>query len=76
MNTLGPVPDDPLEKLKMDDGIMLTVELMSADIANIVSHIFFCERSPRSLNSIVLFPVFFPLSAFGLELPPRLSAAL
>jgi hypothetical protein len=41
MNTLGPVPNDPLETLEMDDGIVPAVKLMSANIANMVSRIFF-----------------------------------
>ncbi len=76
MNTLGSASDALLETLKTDDGIVLAVELMSADIANMVSCIFFCECTSRSLNLIVLFPIFFHPSAFGLELPPCLSAAL
>jgi hypothetical protein len=75
MNTLGSVLDALLETLETDARIMLAVEPMLADIANTIACIFFCERLLRSLNLIVLFPVFFPLLAFGLELPPGLSAA-
>jgi hypothetical protein len=59
MNTLGPALEVLLEMLETDDRIMLAVEPMSADIANMVSHIFFCKRLSRSLNLIVLFPVTF-----------------